>query len=840
MEASCFSMVILVSERKAFVVRFILFIVLSASLTLAQIAPVTPSVAATDDPLAVRYNPAGLAFNNHAESMILTHFDGSYFTRDFGYFSQTKTSGFAYQWDVASAKNIWSMSQGFKLTKSHAIGFSYTVDNSLWKEGRVDLGWMHRPFPMLSLGANLQNAWSGNSEFLKLNTGIAFQDRTGRFGLGFDLGVIRDDSGTELNYTNNQLFTIFVEPLDGLRLSAYSYRDDNTNNAGISLSIFMPEMGVESHAQSDKLAAQTMVIRTSQNPYRSVFGKTKVKKGQQTYVRMNLAGLFIEEPEIKKPNFPFNFDIDIPFLSEQVVYGRQLKKFIDLLQEYTDDPAIHGLVIDLGNIRGGFGKMTEAREAFQRFHDAGKKIIVYSKFGLGNATTYLLSMADEIYTHEMAGVDLRGLAMEITFYRGLLDTLSIVPEVWRVSPYKTAADPYLRSSMSEAMQTNYDQLLDGIYTDFIAGIAAGKGWDEEKTRTVVNNGPYMLTSEAIKAGLLTGTMYPDEFDTYVKKLNDGKINIIKPSPKEDIPAYQYAWRDDQVKDKIAVIYAVGGIVSGKSKPGPSGSKNMGDETIAQAIKEAREDKSIKAIVLRIDSGGGSALASDIMWREVLQTTETDSANIKPFIASMSDVAASGGYYIACQADSIIAYPSTITGSIGVTGMRLNFSQLQERFGIHTDRLLRGDHADFASGKRLATEDEDDMIRAAINDAYIKFKERVLRGRETLDDMVGLDSLALGRVWTGVDAKAYGLIDEIGGYYDAIDLAKKAAGITGDVDIVELPNYKTKPDFKKLFGGETRIDLFSLHVLESIKVMDIIPILEGGEIQMIMPVRIEIK
>ena len=840
MEAKCISRVNNVKERKAFVVRSIVLMILSAGLTLAQITPVSPSVAAIDDPLAVRYNPAGLAFYNHTESMILTHFDGSYFTKDFGYFSQAENGGFGYQWDVASAKNIWSFSQSFKISDSQAMGLTYTFDNSLWKEGRVDLGWMLRPFPMLSLGANLQNAWSGSSEFLKLNTGFAFQDRSGRFGLGFDLGVIRDDSGPELEYSKNQLVTVFVEPLDGLRLSAYSYRDDNTNNAGISFSIFMPQMGVESHIQSDKLSAQTMVIRTSKNPYRSIFGKTNVKKGQQTYVRMNLAGLFIEEPEIKKPNFPFNFDIDIPFLSEQVVYGRQLKKFIDQLQEYTDDPAIHGLVIDLGDIRGGFSKMSEAREAFQRFHDSGKKIIVYSKFGLGNSTTYLLSMADEIYTHEMAGVDLRGLAMEITFFRGLLDTLSIVPEVWRVSPYKTAADPYLRTSMSQAMRTNYDQLLDGIYSEFIAGIAEGKGWDEDRTRTVVNNGPYMLTSEAIKAGLLTGTMYPDEFDKYVKDLNEGKINIIKSSPKEDIPGYQYAWRHDQVKDKIAVIYAVGGIVSGKSKPGPSGSKNMGDETIAQAIKQAREDKSIKAIVLRIDSGGGSALASDIMWREVLQSTETDSLNIKPFIASMSDVAASGGYYIACQADSIIAYPSTITGSIGVTGMRLNFSQLQERFGIHTDRLLRGDHADFASGNRLASDSENDMIRAAINDTYIKFKERVLKGREALDDMVGLDSLALGRVWTGVDAKSYGLIDEIGGYYDAIELAKKAAGITGEVDIVELPNYKSKKAFKKFFGGETKIDIFSMHVLESIKVMDIIPILEGGEIRMIMPVKIEIK
>ncbi|MBT5315515.1 MAG: signal peptide peptidase SppA, partial [Candidatus Marinimicrobia bacterium] len=304
--------------------------------------------------------------------------------------------------------------------------------------------------------------------------------------------------------------------------------------------------------------------------------------------------------------------------------------------------------------------------------------------------------------------------------------------------------------------------------------------------------------------------------------------------------YQYAWRDDKVSDKIAVIYAVGGIVSGKSNRSPSGSTTMGDETIAEAIKTAREDESIKAIVLRIDSGGGSALASDIMWREILKTTEADSANIKPLIASMSDVAASGGYYIACQADSIIAYPSTITGSIGVIGMRLNFSQLMERFGVHVEGIKMGKNSDFASGSRLATEEESALILESINDTYIKFKERVIKGRETLNDMDALDSLALGRVWTGLDAKKSGLIDELGGYYDAIELAKKAAGIEGEVEIIELPNLKKKTDLKTLLNKGAQMDLVSNSVLESLNVDDLITIVEGGQIQMIMPVKVEIK
>lgn len=815
-----------------FMVKTITLLMTIASLGVAQIAPVQSAVAAVDDPLAIRYNPAGLAFNNHTENMLFAHFDGNGITKDFSYYTQAQTSGLAYEWDVNSATNTYRISQGFKLTDSQALGFTYSFDNSNWTKGRYDIGWMHRPFPVLALGANMQNVWSGTDEDLVLNAGFALQNRSGRYGAGLDVGLVNGET--------EQFITGFVEPLKGFRVNLYSKLDNTSSDYGISFSVFMPDFGVESHGTSSSFSSQTLVLRSTANPYRSMFTGESVKKDQKTYLRMKLDGLFIEEPEVKKPRVPFSLDLNIPFLGGPTVYGKQLKKFIDEMDDYTNDAGVDGLIIDLGWIRGGFGKMSEIRDAFQRFHDAGKKIYVYSKFGLSNISTYVLSMADEIYVHEMAGVDLRGLAMEVTFYRGLLDTLSITPEVWRVSPYKTAGDAFLNDSMSDAMRENYSQLLEGIYKEFLAGIAEGKDWDLDRTREVVDNGPYMLTTDAIKAELITGTMYPDEFDDYVNELNESNVNIVKLKGQDEIPDYQYAWRQNKAKDKIAVIYAVGGIVSGQSQRGPAGSTTMGDETIAKAIRAAREDKSVKAIVLRIDSGGGSALASDIMWREILKTTETDSANIKPFIASMSDVAASGGYYIACQADTIIAYPSTITGSIGVIGQRLNLSELKERFGIHTEALKMGKHADFASGNRLATEEESALILASINHTYKMFKERVIKGRERLDDIDELDSLALGRVWTGHDARLSSLIDKVGGYYDAIDLAKSAAGISGDVEIVELPTQSNRPNLKKLLSGDAQIDLLSSNILKSLNVDDLIPIIEGGEIQMIHPVRIDIK
>jgi len=298
-------------------------------------------------------------------------------------------------------------------------------------------------------------------------------------------------------------------------------------------------------------------------------------------------------------------------------------------------------------------------------------------------------------------------------------------------------------------------------------------------------------------------MYPDEFDEYIDGLNDEKVTTTKWKDIDRSDDYVHEWAPKE-KDNIAVIYAVGGIQSGKSNPGPAGSSIMGDKTIMKAIKSAREDKSIKAIVLRIDSGGGSAVASDHMWSEVLKTTTTDTSNVKPFIASMSDVAASGGYYIACEADSILADEATITGSIGVIGFRMNFSQLKKRIGINQERLSFGENSNFMSSGRLINDEEYERLQGTIDDVYTRFKNRVIDGRHNLSKDDDLDEVALGRVFSGKRASelALTLVDKLGGLHEAIEVAKNSAGIEGAVDIVEYPR-KTKDGLKELkiqFGG----------------------------------------
>jgi len=400
------------------------------------------------------------------------------------------------------------------------------------------------------------------------------------------------------------------------------------------------------------------------------------------------------------------------------------------------------------------------------------------------------------------------------------------------------------------MRENYSELLDDLYNVMVNDISRAKNWDKDKTLNVINNGPYFTATKAIEKELINDTMFPDDFEEYVKNLNNNNVKITDWKDYKAAGDYVYAWGPDK-KPKIAVIYAVGGIISGKSNPGPGGSTVMGDETIIKAIKNAREDKEIDAIVLRVDSGGGSALASDMMWNEVYKTTVEDTSNIKPFIVSMSDVAASGGYYISCQADKILADETSITGSIGVIWGRLNFSELLKRVGINTDNIKQGDNADFGSGSHLLTQEERNRIQDSIMDVYDIFKERVVNGRESIESKEELDEIALGRVWSGVKAKELGLVDLNGGLHDAIDIAKTSAFIDSnqDINIIEYPEVKSFNLFN-LFNNdnenETQIkilelkDIFPNELSSELEALDIIPVLMNDDIQFLMPYKIKIN
>ena len=814
----------------------LLFISATLSSLFAQDVWGGVSVATPDNLNAISRNPAGLGIERGEQSGSYIQFDSLY-TNSTSYRSDGIGFDLTYNRFSHGIFNPFdgNIGIGSALFPNAYAGLKWN------KHHLLDFGLLYRPLNIVSIGLVTQF----NDEFTKYNSAT----------LGFALRPFlkhRLTVGADMLLTEADSLFIYphltIEPMDGILLSARSNADFDDFQINLAFNFGKETVYSPSTYNDAEEFNGGIGFYTSSQQQKSVFKKKA--KDTKKLIRMKLSGLFIEEKPVDASFF------DQIFNSPEK--GIQLRTWIDEIDSYTEDSEIDGMIIEMGHVKASFSKFGEMYSALKRFKDAGKTIYVYADKGISNFDYLLVSMADEIYLNEYTGIYLTGLRVKVTFFRGLLDTLLIVPEVFRVEhegkSYKTAADSFLNRKMSDEMQENYGELSDDLYKLFVDYISEGRDWDENHTREIIDNGPYFLPQDAIAAGLADSIMYPDQFNDYIKSLNEEKIEIIKWEDIDRSDEYVHEWSPKK-KEKIAIIYAVGGIVSGKSDPGPAGSSTMGDETIVKAIKSARENEDIKAILLRIDSGGGSAHASDQMWREVKKTTdlssattEKDTSNIKPFIASMSGVAASGGYYIACQADTIVAHPATITGSIGVIGLRFNISKLLNKIGIRSDIIKNGEHSDFADGSRLVSDDERKRIQASINDVYKKFKDRVIAGRDDMPENADLDDVALGRVFTGQrahDGISIPLVDVTGGLHDAIELTKAAAGLEGEeVEIVEypMPDNKYKEMAKKLTTMRSKdyTDLLPEKIAEEFEALDIIPILLDDEIQMIIPYYITIE
>jgi protease-4 len=789
------------------------------------------SISQSEDVDAINLNPAGLAIDHGKQDYIfLNKINDKYFS-----YAGTKVNGFGYSIGYSEDNHKIFSPDLFR------IGFATTIHTNMFygivwdKNKTIDAGIIYRPFNFTSLG------WKStlNHDFSNFNShhfSIALRPFNSKIlTLGFDQNF---DNSWDIDSASSSFF-LKTLPFKGIELSA---KISSGNSSSIDLNKIkdqelsfnigfdLGQGSIYTNSNNDNFGIGFSINSDHKKP-------SLIKSKKNKFVTLSLNDVFIEEKPITK-SFSFRFNI---FGNKK--NGTQLRTWIEKVDKLSIDPTVEGLIINFKSVNAGLGKRSEIRNALKRFKESGKKIIVYSEFGIENIDYHLLSIADEIFVNPLTGVDLRGLSMEVTFYRGLLDSLKIEPHIWRVDKdgksYKTAGEPFLNTKMSEEMKENYSKMIDDFYEYFVNDIADSRDWSIDKTKKTIDNGPYWSSQRAIDAGLINGIKYTDEFSEYVKKLTKDKESI-KFSQIYKKPDYDYHWKTKE-KSKIAIIYAVGGIQSGNSNPGLQGSSIMGDKTIMKAIKTAREDKSIEAIILRIDSGGGSALASDQMWREILRTTELDTLNKKPFIASMSDVAASGGYYIACQADTIISYPTTVTGSIGVISMGFNLSELYKKIGVNKEVIKRGEFSDLLTQSRKWSKQEIEIHLNSIEDMYLTFKQKVITGRETLNDINKLDDIALGRVWSGKEAKINGLVDEIGGINETIKLAKKMAGISKDVEI-EIVEYPMMP--KNSFKINSELDfllkLLPESFIKELNKSQIIPILKGEKLYFIMPYDIKIN
>lgn len=528
------------------------------------------------------------------------------------------------------------------------------------------------------------------------------------------------------------------------------------------------------------------------------------------FVVIGIVGFVLLADRIGRPSVPDNSVLvlsisgDLPdYVPEEPLakaFGiSQKQSFSSLLTQMRKakvDSRIGAVLLDINFPGIGWAKADELRDAIADLRTSGKPVYAYLEIGT-NREYYIATAAEKIFLSPPGDLYINGFAAEAMFYKGSLDKLGIEADVIQIGPkYKNAPDQYTRTSMGEGQKEVINAILDEYYSRFANAIAQSRRKSVEDVAGIVDAAPYTST-QAKTQGLIDDALYRDQVDDALKtRLGykaDDKLRTISGSKYREIPSDTLGLNNGE---KVAVIYASGAINSGKSSGGALSGEMVGSDTIVEAVNDAANDKSIKAIVLRVDSPGGSAMASDVMWHAL----ENAKAK-KPIVVSMSDVAASGGYYIACNANKIVAEPSTITGSIGMFMGKPVLKGLYTWLGISNEYTMRGKNAGIFRETEHWTEGEKaKMTEQANNVYYDNFLPKVAAGRNKNREEI--DSIGQGRVWTGTQAKQNGLIDEFGGLEKAIEIAKQLANLPADKEVRRMVYPESKPFFESYFGGDT--------------------------------------
>ncbi|HEX6730911.1 MAG TPA: signal peptide peptidase SppA [Pyrinomonadaceae bacterium] len=508
------------------------------------------------------------------------------------------------------------------------------------------------------------------------------------------------------------------------------------------------------------------------------------------------------------------------------------------------DKRIKAILLDI-NLSGiGWGKAEEIRDAIKDFRGSGKPVYAFMELGL-NKEYYIATACDKIYVPPPGELFVNGLAADVMFFRGSLDKLGIYPDIYQIGKYKSAGDMFTQKQMTDAHREYINSLLDDLFIRYVNTIAEARKKTPEEIRTLIDNAPYN-GPKAKEVGLIDEVAYRDEVEKQIKaSLGYKETDEFTPVRGEyrDVSPESLGLNKGE---RMAVIYATGDIGSGRSENSPSGDQSIGSDTLSKAVTDAANDKSIKAIVIRVDSPGGSGLASDIIWHAVENANQK-----KPVVVSMGDVAASGGYYISASAAKIVAQPSTITGSIGVVAGKPVMKGFYDWLGISNEYVLRGKTAGMFRETEKFSDEERVKFEEWIKTTYYQdFVPKVAKGRKK--DVQYIDSVGQGRVWTGGQAKERGLVDEFGGLDRAIEVAKELAKIPADkgVQRVILPYQQTfiqqllssGNDNSNTQIAQQRAMLATLpeDARRAFRFMALMERMKNGEAMMVMPYDIRVK
>jgi protease-4 len=479
--------------------------------------------------------------------------------------------------------------------------------------------------------------------------------------------------------------------------------------------------------------------------------------------------------EMDLTELPAEVDADDPLARLRARGRPQLRPILRALHDAAADRHVVGLIAKVGGALP-WATMQELRLGVRAFAASGKPTFAWAESfgeGSGDMVAYVLATGfDKIWLQPGGGLGLLGVGLETTFLRGALDRLGIEPQFEQRYEFKNAADRVMLTELTEAHRTALDRLAQSVFTEAVAAIAAGRATEAGRVRELADTGP-RTAPEALDVGLVDALGYRDEVYAAMRSRVGADAELLfagrwRPQRRPHVPARR--------RGHVALVEVRGVIASGRTRRGPMG-RQVGSDSVGAALRAATNDEHVRAVVLHVDSPGGSAVASDTIWREVCRVREAG----KPVVVSMGETAASGGYYIACPADVIVALPSTLTGSIGVFGGKMVVRELLDRIGVTTGSVSQGARSLMFSPRRGFSDDERERFAATIDAIYVDFVAKVAQGRGR--PVAEIEAIARGRVWTGSDALGIGLVDELGGLRDAVRIARSRAGLSADAPVL---------------------------------------------------------
>ena len=768
-------------------------LVLSLSITpaLAQdtghfLAPGTP-MAGADGANSHWLNPANLGFDPDDSAAT---FIRSFASDDWTYAAASGSGSASFgviHHRLGNGDRWWSLgwAQGIELDKKFHLGASGQFN---WFTGEerafvMDFGFSYRPTSWLGLAGVARNA-VGQSDLspLTYTTGLVLRPAGDLFQIGVDhsFDPPSDNELLDTFLAGRTIANVAVNPIGGFVLRAHV---DQELNYGIGFELHAGGAGFGMFSNNPQnitgndglLDDVTYGFHTSQ-PFQ---GAAVPQKDKVPY--FNLSKNYSYQP------------IDGPFDQKGSSYLDLLRR----LRNTADDPNVEVIALTVSDTSFNFAQAQEIKKVLLTARDNGKKLVAHLGDNPSQRDYFLASGCNEITMHPGGNLWFTGVGVERQYFAGALALAGVEAQFSKQGEYKSAVETYTRTGASEKATEQTEALLDDLWTNLVAGIAHGREVSEEKVTVAIDGGP-MTAEAAIAGGWVDKTLFTSDFLSHVKTHQGGAEEFNREAGE-----VQFDHSGWEPTDTIAVVYVAGTIMPGKSaRPGLLQAGNAGALSIASALRQAKKDDEVQAVVLRVDSPGGSALASEDIWKAVKEVKAAG----KPVVVSMGGVAASGGYYIAAPADAILAEPTTITGSIGAFAGFLSFGDLFEKVGITTEYNGRGRMANMMSISKKMDPIEWARFDELAQDTYKRFVEKVAEGRNmSVEDV---EKVASGRVWSGEDALEQGLVDQLGGFEEAISLAAEKAGITEKYEVLTFgPDLKAdlKEGLVQSVLGEDNVD-----------------------------------